>query len=380
MPMQSLIYLDNAATTKPLPGLGELFARYTENLWFNPSALYGDAVEVRRAVESARDRIAAVYGSPEHRCTFTSGGTEAANMAIRFGARKKKNMNYVCAGLEHPCVEESFKALQESGADVRFANVQPDGSTSIESVMNLVDRNTALVSVMHVSNETGAVNDIARIASAVKSAAPGAMFHSDGVQAFCRVPVGRPDLIDYYTVSSHKIHGLKGTGAVLSRKGTPLREMLRGGGQEKGLRSGTENVFGIIAFAEAAKYFADHRGEIDERLRALSMAVMDGIEPDPDIVRVVSAAPHIVSLYVRGVRGETLMHSLESDNVIIATGSACSSSKGRDRIARALRISKDEAASMIRLSFCPDNTVYEVREALHAIQSHAAQLRSMLGG
>lgn len=373
------IYLDNAATTPPLEGTAKLLQRYASSLWYNPSALYAPAVQVRREVEAARDALCSAFGSMNHACVFTSGGTEAANMVIRQGARRRKGANYVCGGFEHPCVEESFRSLAESGEDVRFARARKDGSTALEDLLEQVDRNTVLVSVMHVNNETGALNDVEDLAQAVKLKAPNAVFHVDGVQAFLRVPLRSAQNIDYYTVSGHKVHGLKGTGAVFFGPRTPLKALLAGGGQENGLRSGTENVAGILSFGAAAQYFMEHRAEIDANLLDVRAIILDSLRDAPGFTLLSpeeAGAPYILSYLVDGVWGETLMHALEPDGVYISMGAACSSRKGRSRAARRLGLSQDEAAGMIRISTSPFTKPEEARRACTAIKQRAADLRA----
>lgn len=372
------VYLDNAATTRPLEGLGGLYEEYARDLWHNPSALYGPAVAVRRRLEGARAKVLEGLGSLEHRCLFNSGGTEGANMAVRFGARRRKGASYVCGGFEHPCVEQSFLALKEGGEDVRFASGSRDGSTSLESVLELVDESTILVSVMHVNNETGAINDIEAIGEAVKARAPHAVFHVDGVQAFLRVPVPDFSNIDYYTASAHKVHGLKGTGALFYKPGSPLREMLRGGGQENGLRSGTENVLGALAMAEATSWFLERGDSARKSIRAAREAFLDEIRGDGAIQLVCpeGCADHILAIRARGTRGETLMHALEADGIQVSTGSACSSKKGRSRAAKALGVPQEAAQEMVRVSFSPFTTEDEARHAARRLGEHARNLRA----
>lgn len=376
--LMSIIYLDNAATTPLLEETAGLLAKYQSSLWYNPSALYGPALEVRREMEASREALCAAFGSPDHACVFTSGGTEAANMVIRHGTKKYRGANYVCAGFEHPCVEESFKALSEAGEDVRFTRVRSDGSTAAEDLLQKVDASTALVSVMHVNNETGAVNDVESLAYAVKKKAPKAVFHVDGVQAFLRVPLQNARHIDYYTVSAHKVHGLKGTGAVFYGRHTPLKAMLRGGGQENSLRSGTENVAGILSFGAAAQYFAEHRNRIDAVLREVREVFLDTLGSAPGFTLLSpqdTGAPHILSFLVDGLRGETLVHALEPDEVYISMGSACSSRKDRSRAARQLALSQEQASGMIRISTSPFTTPEDARKAGTLIRKRTADLR-----
>ncbi len=372
------IYLDNAATTKPLPTLSTVYEQYADGLWQNPSALYSPAVSVQRELKAAADTLLGSFGFGTHRCTFTSCGTEGANTVILRGARKKKNMNYVAGGAEHPCVAESFKLLEEAGAQVRYALPDSHGHISPAAVSALVDEDTALVSIMHVSNETGARNDIAAIAAAVKAKNQATLVHSDGVQAFLREDITNAANIDYYTVSAHKLHAHKGTGAIFHKAGVPLKPLLPGGGQEGGLRSGTQNTLGILSFAHAAEYFAARRTEHAALLASLKAALLDGISGIADthiITPVTDSCSHIVNISFAGAAGETLLHTLEAEGIYIATGSACSSKKGRGRIARALSLPDEVAAGSVRISFSPFNTVEEVCIAAEAIKRNVEKLR-----
>ena len=375
------IYLDNAATTKPLKELNELYAAYAETGWQNPSALYAGATRVQKQLNDAKETLLRLFRGSGHKCFFTSCGSESANTVILRGAKQKKNMHYVCGGAEHPCVEESFKALQNSGAAVTFVKPDKHGVVDPQAVADAVNEDTALVSVMHVNNETGAKNDIERIAALVKAKNPQAMFHSDGVQAFCKEPLQNTANIDYYTVSAHKLHAHKGTGAVFYKDHAPLKPYILGGGQENGLRSGTQNTLGILCFARAAEYF-EH--EVDPaHLWELRGAFLDACADIGDIELISprdgqNACAHIVNLSVLGVNGETLLHTLEAAGVSISTGSACSSKKGKSRIQAALGLSDEEAAGAVRISFSPFNTVEEVRTAADEIKKNAAVLRKFM--
>ncbi len=373
------IYLDNAATTKPLAELEQLYTKYTNSLWQNPSALYAPAVAVQKQLKQAAETLLHAFGSPIHKCFFTSSGTEAANTVLLRGARNKKNMNYVVGGAEHPCVAESCHQLAESGAEVRYAKPDSHGYISPEAVSALVDENTALVSIIHVSNETGAKNDIAAIAAAVKNKNPQALFHSDGVQAFLHETSVDTSNIDYYTASAHKLHAHKGTGVVFYKPGSPLKPLLPGGGQEGGLRSGTENTLGILCFAYVAQYFMDRQAQHVSHIQQLKEALLcelNGINGIHLLSPHASmACNHIVNLSFEGVAGETLLHTLEASGIYIATGSACSSKKGRSRIATALGLPKEIANGSIRVSFSVFNTVEEVQIAAEEIKKNAALLQ-----
>ena len=246
-----MIYLDNAATTRPDKDAVEAALPYLHEKYFNPSALYGGGVMVQGELRRAREfLLSQIADKTRFELFFTSCGSEADNTAIFSAARRG---NAVTTAGEHAAVFQSFTELRQRNVEPRFAPLRSDGRVDAEALLSLVDDKTTLVSVVHVNNETGAVNDIASLAKAVKRKNPRCLFLSDGVQAFGKLPFRLTPDIDFYAVSAHKIGGAKGTGALIRRKGVPLSPYLFGGGQEGGLRSGTENVFGILCFEAAAK-------------------------------------------------------------------------------------------------------------------------------
>lgn len=380
--MQS-VYLDNAATTRPLSSLQTLYDEYTRDLWQNPSALYRPAGNAAQRMEKARQTLLTAFGPAEYRCIFTSGGSEGANMVIKQGISRRRDGNVVCAGFEHPCVEQSFRAL-DAGQEVRFAPVNPDGLTDVAALLSQVDEKTQLVSVMHVNNETGAKNDVAALAAAVKRRAPKALVHVDGVQAFLRTPpfAAGPD-IDYYTVSAHKVHAFKGTGAVFFRRNTPLKPLIHGGGQELNLRSGTENTFGILSFAHAAEWFFHHQ-ETAKQLTDYRSRLLHGLQTMQDIVILTPQAPeqaavNILTVSFPGIHGETLMHLLEDEGIFISTGSACSSKKGKSRLEKALGVSREIARGTVRISWSIYNKPEETDRVLEILERKARELRRATG-
>ena len=240
----------------------------------------------------------------------------------------------------------------------------------------MVDEHTSLVSVIHVNNETGAVNDIAALSAAVKKKNAKALFHSDGVQAFGKIPFSLPQSIDLYTVSAHKIGGVRGAAALIRKKGVPLHPLIFGGGQENGLRSGTENTFAIVQFAAAAEKKFSSLGRDLEHVRALNYAVRAGL--DAGIFTVLSAedaSPYIVSVAAKGLRGEVLLHMLDDAGVQVGTGSACSSKNRYSRVMLACGLGEALADGVLRISFCAQNTAEEVAEAVAIINRCAAQLK-----
>lgn len=371
------IYLDNAATTRPLDSIRDVLDAYLAGGWHNPSALYAPAVFDSKRMDEARETLKKGFGGDFFDVLFTGSGTEGDATVILHGAKKQKSMHYISSEAEHPAVYQAMLRLKESGRDVTFIKPDRQGRVCPDAVADAVREDTVLVSIMHVNNQTGAVSDIAEIARRVKAKNRNALFHSDGVQAFLREGAGDVSGIDYYTVSAHKIHGLKGVGAVFYKKGAPLKALVPGGGQEKNLRSGTENTLGIAAFAHAAGYFIERKEEIAERLAGLKGVFLEEIKrlPDVEVLSPPDGANHIVCLMISGVRGEVLLHALEEKKIYISTGAACSSKKGVSPAALGLGLSRAEADGMVRISFCPFNTDEETAFAAKRLAEAVQALR-----
>jgi cysteine desulfurase len=365
------IYLDNAATTRPKTSAA--VQRHFERLWYNPSSAYGQAEAVFKEIKQIRQQLCGAL-QLNGTCLFTSGGTEANNMALN--ALSRRGAHIVVSAVEHPSVYETCRHLEQSGVRVEY--VKPRGFViHPEDAAELVTEDTALVSVMHVNNETGALNDIFAIARAVKAKNPGVLFHADGVQALLKTPVDLSSgLVDAYTVSAHKIHALKGTGALLVRQGVTLRPLLHGGGQELSLRAGTENTLGILAFGEALEMGLQEQAKNFDKIRQLRAAFLDGLQ-DMDGVTVhipENFVPHIVSLTVEGVRGEVLARAMGKKGVMIGTGAACSRGK-LSRVLLECGVDRAHAEGVARISFCADNTLEEVAVCLDILRDTVSVLR-----
>ncbi len=367
-----MIYLDNAATTRPDPkALSQAETYYSEN-YFNPSARYGGGFAVRRAVEEAREELLALIAGEGYELEFTSGGTEADNHAVLAAKRG----NAVTTKGEHAAVYESFVHLRERGTEPRFAAINRDGSVDPASLLSLVDEKTSLVSVVHVNNETGAVNDIASLAREVKKKNPRCLFHSDGVQAFGKIPFRLSPAIDLYSVSAHKIGGLKGTGALYKRKGIALPPLIFGGGQEEGQRSGTENVLGILDFLYAASAKFQTLEKDYAALSALRGRIQ-AILSESGLFTAISPAegsPYLLTVASESVRGEVIQRMLFDRGVAVGTGSACSSKKPYSRILEACGYSRAALGGVIRLSFCPQ-TGEEALDAAKLLAETAEEYR-----
>ncbi len=372
-----MIYLDNAATTAPdREALARAETFLSEN-YYNPSAIYGGGFSVHTALKEAREGLLSRIADPaKFELIFTSGGTESDDHAVFSGARRG---NAVTTKGEHAAVFESVTELKNRGIEPRFAPLLPDGRVDGGALIDLVDEKTSLVSVVHVNNETGAVNDIFALARAVKQKNPRALFHSDGVQAFGKIPVRLSGDIDLYSVSAHKIGGLKGTGALFKRKNLQIAPFLYGGGQEGGMRSGTENVFGIMVFAFAAeKKFASLK-EDGERIARLREMLWEGL--DHGIFTRLSpenGSPYILSTSASGMRGEVLVRMLWERGVVAGTGSACSSRKRYSRVLAACGYGEDVLDGVLRWSFSPATTKEEVIEAAKHANEAASSFKDKL--
>ena len=359
-----MIYLDNAATTKPDCECLKKAEKYLTEYFYNPSALYAEGYALHRELEETRKNILNLIANDANfEIIFTSCGSEADNHALFCGGKRG---NVVTTLGEHSAIISTANELKQRGIEVRFAPLNSDGSVNVDELLKLVDSKTSLVSVIHVNNETGAINDVNAIAKRVKSINGSTLFHSDGVQAFGKIPFRLAKEIDLYSISAHKINALKGCGALIKRKNLVLKPFIFGGGQEKGLRSGTENVFGIKVFEYASQKKYANLQENFERVKGLKQRLIDFL--DKDLFKIVSkdnSSPYILSVIALSVRGEIILHEVNDKGLIIGTGSACSSNEKKrySRVILACGIEEKLADGVLRLSFSTDTTLEEIEEA-----------------
>ena len=358
-----MIYLDNAATTRPDEDCFGHAKQYILDNYYNPSALYAEGYNLHLLLKGARQNILSCIADDSFELIFTSCGTEADNHALFCGGRRG---NVVTTMGEHSAVFSAANELKQRGIEVRFAPLNSDGSVNVDELLKLVDNRTSLVSVIHVNNETGAVNDINNIAGRVKGINPSTIFHSDGVQAFGKIAFKLQNNVDLYSTSSHKVGGLKGTGALFKRKKLALKPFIYGGGQEGGMRSGTENVFGIKMFELAALKRYSSLKKNYEHVRMLSNELWGNLDKELfDRISPENGSPYILTVSARGVRGETILHEADDAGLIIGTGSACSSNEKKrySRVILACGVPESGVDGILRLSFCPENTMEEVCQA-----------------
>ncbi len=372
-----MIYFDNSATTRIRPEVADFIREYSVNNYFNPSSVYAPAVKVKTDILEGKQRIIKLLqANASDNVIFTGSATEANNLAL-FGASRKNKKIIISKG-EHPSIFETAKNLINLGFEVDFVELNKDGTASLDDLRAKMTPDVGLVSIIHVSNETGAINDLKEIGKVVKSVSPSCIFHSDGVQAWGKVKENLLDWqVDMYTMSAHKIHGPKGVAALYVKSGIKLKPVIFGGGQENGLRSGTENPAGILGFVMASelmyKDFNQKRAHIDNlKEKLLANLTKSGL--NYVINSSENALSNVVSISFPNIRGEVLLHCLEKHDIYVSTGSACSSKTIGNRVLNELGLSKENMLGNIRVSFCEFNTENEIISFVEAIKKEIITL------
>ena len=375
-----MIYLDNSATTRPFDEVIDKMSACMREEYFNPSAVYAPAMLAGRILTETREAIASQLGG-RVKVVFTSGGTEADNLALLGTARalRGRKGHFITTKVEHPAILETAAELERLGHSVTYIGVDEEGAVDVDALVDAVREDTALVSVMQVNNEVGAVMPIEEISRRVKEKNPRTLIHVDGVQGFMRVPMHMNRMgVDLYSLSGHKIHGPKGIGALaMSDRARPLC-IAFGGGQENGLRSGTENVPGIAGLGQAVRAFARLDDPASDMME-LKMRLRDGIlqaVPDAKVNGPTGGAPHILNVTFP-VKGEVLLHALEGAGILCSTGSACAShKKSASHVLTAMGVPDKEIDGALRFSLCPMNTPEEIDETVAQIRKSVEMLRA----
>ena len=371
------IYLDHAATTKPCKeSVAAINSALTE-IWGNPSAVHQMGLTAEKAVKHARNQVADALGCDPGQVYFTSGGTEGDNFAIFSVAEKyqKRGKHIITTAYEHSAVLSSVRHLEERGFEVTYLTPEADGTIGKRQLMQALRKDTILVSIMMVNNEVGAKNDIAALSKLTHQKSE-AIFHTDAVQSFLKVPFRASSLgADIITVSGHKIQGPKGIGAMYVGKNVHLPPCQYGGGQEKGLRSGTENVPMILGFGAACEAAMKNLPEKLRNMEALKQRLLAGLSTMEDVVvNGTPMAPHVVSLGVPGVRSQGLIGCLQEEHIYVSAGSACSRGH-RSHVLEAMNIPPEVIDGSIRVSFCYDTTEDEVDAFLSALARAIKRLK-----
>ena len=372
------VYLDNSATTRQYDEVTDAMAEAMRETYGNPSSLHSLGVAAEKKVREARKSLAAAFGTSEDEIYFTSGGTEANNLAVIGGAlaKKRRGNRVVISAYEHDSVMRAGKYLSENGFDVVWLSPNERGEITPEAVFEAVNEKTVLVSVMLVNNEVGAVNPIAQLSAAAKRKNQDVVFHCDAVQAFCKMPFRADKLgADLVTVTAHKIGGPKGVGALWIKKGARVLPLHFGGEQEKEIRPGTEALPLIAAFGKAAEISKNSLPEFQKKMEELRNLLLDGIKDEPGILlnSKEGALPGIVNLSASGIRSEIMLHFLESRGIYVSSGSACAQG-AKSHVLKAMGYPPERIDSALRISFGRENTPEDVEELLSAIKDAMREL------
>ncbi len=372
-----MIYFDNAATTMPSQSVLSQVEKFNKELFFNPSALYSGGISCAKEIKCAKDIILKALSTNKHEVIFTASGSESDNMAI-FCAVKRGI--FVTDKGEHSAVYQSFLELKNRGLQIEFIDLNEDGTVDKEKLFEFVKNNKVdFVSIAHVGNETGAINDVNSIAKKLKTINKSLIFHVDGVQAFGKIPYKLSEDVDLYSISAHKINALKGVGALIKSKKINLKPLIFGGGQENGYRSGTENVFGIKVFEYAVKEKYENLTINYQNISDIKNYILENL--DKDYFKIISkdnSSPYILTVSAVGIRGEVLMHALEEVGVIVGNGSACSSKHRYSRVLEACGYNREVLDGIIRISFSTQTTLDEAKKGTEIINETVKKLKGIL--
>lgn len=377
------VYFDNSATTRCYDSVKDIVVKAMTEDFGNPSAMHLKGVEAEKYIKSSAESLARLLKVQEKEILFTSGGTESDNLALIGAtfANKRSGNHIITTSVEHPAVSQPALFLQEQGFEVTYLPVDSRGVVKMDALEAVLREDTILVSVMYVNNEVGAVMPVEEIAALVHEKSPKALFHVDAIQAFGKYRIYPKKMgIDLLSVSGHKIHGPKGVGFLYINEKAKIQPQILGGGQQGGMRSGTDNVPGIAGLGTAAVEIYKNLEENVENMYRLKEYIAQGLEKIGDIringMDLREGAPQILSISVMGVRSEVLLHSLEERGIYVSAGSACSSHKRKPSATlAAMGMSKDQIESTVRLSFCEENTIEEADYFLQVMGELVPMLR-----
>ena len=377
------VYLDNSATTRCFDEVAQLMHKVMCEDYGNPSSMHHKGVEAEQYLRYAKETLAGILKVNEKEILFTSGGTESDNIALigTAMANHRRGRHLITTTIEHPAVLQPMAYLENQGFQVTYLPVDREGRISLNDLERAIRPDTILVSIMHTNNEIGSIQPIAEAGALIKRINPHTLFHVDAVQGFGKFRIYPARMhVDMLSVSGHKIHGPKGVGFLYIREGAKVNPIIYGGGQQKGMRSGTENVPGIAGLAKAAEIAYDNLDEDMDRMYELRDIFIRGVN-DIDNVRVNGCpdregAAHIVSLSIRGVRSEVLLHAMEDKGIYVSAGSACAAHKPQPSATlKAIGVEKDLLDSTIRFSFSVFTTEEEIQYTIQALSEVIPMLR-----
>lgn len=379
-----MIYLDNSATTKPYREVLDSFLKVSTDFFGNPSSLHKIGGQAEKLLQQARSQVAKLLGVKETEILFTSGGTESNNLAVKGVAMayKERGKHIITTAIEHASIYNTMEQLESLGFEITYIKPDANGFIRVEDLEAEMRDDTILVSVIQVNNEVGTIQPVEEIGSMIKKH-PKALFHVDHVQGVGKVPL---DLykagVHLCTISGHKFHGLKGTGALFIKEGVRLSPLFTGGSQEWKQRSGTENVAGIVAMSKALRMALDEHKQKLNQMTAVMERLRDGIIQTEGLTvhtPLENSAPHILNFSVKGLKAETFVHALEEKDIFVSTTSACSSKKkAASKTLLAMGVPADEAESAIRISLTYSNTIDEADFAVKAIKEAVKHLSEVV--
>ncbi len=376
-------YFDNSATTRVYPEVVTAMNDIMLMQYGNPSSMHRKGMEAEMVLRSARQTVAKTLKTDDRNILFTSGGTESDNMALIGCATAaiRSGKHIITTRIEHPAILETCAYLEEQGFEVTYLNVDKNGLIDLGELEDSIRSDTTVVSIMHTNNEIGAVEPVEEASRIIKAKNPNTLFHVDAVQGYGKFSINPKKAgIDLMSVSGHKIHGPKGIGFLYIGNGVKIHPIIHGGGQQKNLRSGTENVPGIVGLAKASEIIYERLDNDRANMYAMKERLIEGLLSIDDIkingLTGEDSAPHIVSASVGGVRSEVLLHALEDKDIYISAGSACASNKPAvSETLKAIGVEKRFLESTVRFSLCGDNSMDQIEYALDAIRGILPMLR-----
>lgn len=383
------IYFDNAATSQPSAMVIEKMTQVLSKDYGNPSSLHLKGLEAEKHIRNTSQILSSLLKVGEDEIIYTSGGTESNNLAIIGIAQSyhRRGKHIITSKIEHPSVYYAMKYLEEEGFEISYLENDSKGYIDLNQLKKEIREDTILVSIMHVNNEIGTIQPIAEIGEIIKKINPGTVFHVDGVQSFGKLLLmPKKWNIDLLSISAHKFHGPKGIGALYKNKKVRLKSLLYGGGQQKGLRSGTENVPGIVGLGIAAEEIYQELDDNNRHILSLKKMLWEGLSSHIDDVYLngpdlEDGAPNIINILFKNIKGEVLLHALEDKKIYVSTGSACSSNQPHlSQTLKSLGLSDEEVQSSLRFSFSKYNTEEEVKNCIQALKDIVPILRRFKAG
>lgn len=376
------IYLDNSSTTKPYKAVCDKVLEVMHDNYGNPSSLHRLGISAEKEIKAAKIYIAETLGANPDEIFFTSGGTEADNLAIAGVAYAARGKHILSTPIEHPAVLNTLKNLEEQGYTVEYIPVDEKGVVILAEFEEMLREDTVLVTSMLVNNEIGSVQPISAMSRIIKKRSPKCYLHVDAVQGYCKVPCNQRTLgADLISISGHKIHGPKGMGALYIKKGTKIAPIVFGGGQQNGIRPGTENVPGIAGLGLAAKMCFSNMGKAVPEMERLKNKLKNELLSNIDNIRINTpekSAPHILNVSFTGVRSEVVLHSLENEEIYVSSGSACSSHKAEPSyVLTSIGLDRKEIDGSIRFSLSEFTTEEEIDKTVSVLSELIPRLRKL---